>query len=180
MHSRVFKIYIPEKEELKDEKKIKENISEVIGLIIEEDMIDLKGLTGMDWFDSTSNEQFKEDIDWLISAYTNSSKKEHKINKNNFIEVDGQPIYELKGEEFEKLRDAIKEELNRRVKEVEEMFKQKNKNAFWFWNAAKTLYPRNGFLFYIDEYGLVNDVEFYFAIKDADRIYIVESYDYHF
>jgi hypothetical protein len=180
MHSRIFKVYVPEKQELKDKKRIENGIRELIHRDIEQDIIDSAGWTGMDWFNYTDNGQFKEDVKWFVNAYMVGSNEKCKINENSFIEIDEKIVYELKGEEFEKVKKAIKKELDRRVKEVEEMFKTKNKNAFWFWKASRELYPCNGFLFYIQGYGLINDVEFYFAIKDADRIYIVESYDYHF
>jgi hypothetical protein len=180
MHSRIFKVYIPEKEELNDKKKIEENISELIGLNIEEDIMGLSSINGMDWFDYRGNEQFKEDVEWLIEAYLYQYENGYKIDKKNFIKVDGKPVYVLKEREFEKVRDTIKNRLDKRIEEVKKMFKSKNKNALWFYSAARTLYPHDGFWFYIPGYGLVNEVEFYFAIKDADMLYIVKSYDYHY
>lgn len=180
MHSRIFKVYIPGKEELKDEAKIKENISELIGLNIEDDLLDSRGSTGMDWFDYRDNGQFKEDVDWFISAYTYSFGEEYKAKENNFAELDGQLVYELKDEEFKIIRDAIKKELDKRVEEVKKMLEFEDKNDYWFFSASRKLYPTNGFLFYIPGYGLVNDVEFYFAMKNAEKIYIVKSYDYHY
>jgi len=179
MHSRVFKIYIPSKED-KDEEDIINGIRESIHKDIEQHIIDSAGWTGMDWFNYTDDGQFKEDVKWFVNAYTVVYGNKRKTNSRNFIKVDEKIVYLLKGNEFEEVKKGIKKELDKRVKTAKKMFEQKDKNAFWFWNVARTLYPVNGFLFYIQGYGLVNDVEFYFAIKDADKIYIVESYDYHF
>jgi DNA primase len=180
MHSRIFKIYIPEKEEPNNKENIENGIRELIHKDIEQDIIDSAGWTGMDWFNYTDDGQFKDDVEWLISAYIVDSSNKYKIDKNNFIEVDEKVVYELKGKEFERVKEAIKKELDRRAEEAKKMFRTKDKNAFWFWKVSRTLYPCNGFLFYIEGYGLINDVEFYFSIKDANKIYIVESYDYHF
>jgi len=178
MHSRIFKIYIPDKDIIDDKKEIMNGIRELIERNIEQEILDSASWSGMDYY--TDSVQFEDDVRWLISSYMYNLSTEYELNKDNLIEVDERSVYELKGEEFRKFHEAIGKELDRRVGEVKKMLRSKKREDYWHYAASKLLYPVNGFLFYIQGYNIVNDVELYYAMKGADRLYIVESYDYHF
>jgi len=122
-----------------------------------------------DPIDYIAESSFECDIDWLKQAYHLHLKKS---------DYNGSVIYEINSKE---LRDTINSEAISAINFAEsyiKKFRENKKDFLDLWMASDCLWPRTGFLFYID--GRLNNLfDLTLMLKDSKKLYIIGSFDYH-
>ena len=137
-------------------------------ILTEEELYELMIPYGVDYVSKT--EDLEEDVKFLERLYKNV--KAEKI-KNN--------IFKIKKDELIK---ALTREKNNRLRKVKEMINEidRKKINVSSWSIAYVMYNQKGFFFYLEDYGLMNEMDLLDSFLQnfkSDYIYIVASFGYH-
>jgi len=131
------------------------------------ELFDYLSCYGVDYVDKETD--FEDDVEWFKNVY----------NLKKIEKIDG--IFKIDKQELIK---ALKKEKERRLKKVKKLIKNAETDLMSVsaWDIANEIYMQKGFYFYLDGYGIMNEMDLLEDLKliKNNTIYIVDSFDYHF
>lgn len=156
MHSRVFVLA----------KSVNE-IDEVYGSLSEDEIVEA---VGADYVSSEDRNEFMESIKWLKDFCSLNIQLEEKQTESGTVLVAVIDTNEL--------MDGLIKEKERRIEKVKEALGREDLH-----DVAYYAYNQKGFYFYLREAGFLNEIDILDYMDSfglPDRIYIVQTFDYHF
>lgn len=156
MHSRVFILVKSENE-----------IDEVYDSLSENEITEA---IRADYASSEDRNEFIESMNWLKDFCSLNIQFKERQTESGIILVAVIDTNEL-------MNGLIKEK-ERRIKKVREALERED-----LYNIAYYAYNQKGFYFYLREAGFMNEIDMLNYLDDfglPDRIYVVQTFDYHF
>ncbi|MDI1472992.1 hypothetical protein QI155_10655 [Thermodesulfovibrio sp. 1176] len=160
MHSKVFVLARSEEE-----------INEVYENVSGDEIVET---VGADYAVLETEEEFKDSIEWLKENYSLSNVDLRMVNTDDYGEI---LVAKISKTQIEELIESLKKKKEKRIEKAKEALEKGD-----LWLTAWEAYNRKGFFFALDGYGIFNDVELLDMLEreEIDKLYVIQSFDYHF
>jgi len=168
MHTRLFKIYIPTEEEIKNNELLIQNIEKFIIEGISDKVKILKEIVGLD--DYYYVDSFYQEIGALLD------KPRYRPGEENIIKTRLGHIYRLKGKELKEFYDTLKKSFKDKTKISSALLKVEKKDSDWYYGLERILFPYDDFTYILPNTNVITSVELYFRLKGKKEMYIVQTW----